>query len=62
MKLEAEDYLISEEKLNAVILRPGLVWHPREREWSLPFKIATDFGYHLGNQLKNVLPKDDKLN
>ena len=48
MKKEAEEYLIAEEKINPIILRPGLVWHLGEREWSLPFKIATDFGYHLG--------------
>ena len=51
MKRQAEDYLIydedCEQKLNPVILRPGLVWHQNERQWSLPLKLATDFGYFL---------------
>jgi hypothetical protein len=51
MKREAEDYLLTDEEvssLNPVILRPGLVWHQGERQWSLPLKFATDFGFGIG--------------
>ena len=35
------------KNLQPIILRPGLIWHPRERQWVLPLKALTDFGYCL---------------
>jgi len=48
MKLEAEDYLMSNcPNLNVVILRPGFVWHEQERPWSVPIKAMSDIGFRL---------------
>jgi hypothetical protein len=43
-------------ELIPVILKPGLVWHEQERAWSVPFKIASDFGYQLNKNLISHLP------
>ena len=49
MKREAENYLLEDDEcvknINPIILRPGLVWHPSERGWSIPFMVATDIGF-----------------
>lgn len=60
MKREAEAYLLRDqlaaERLNSVILRPGLVFSQSQRGWALPLKIATDFGFCLN---KNIIDKQD---
>lgn len=48
MKEQAEGFLLHNcPNLTPVILKPGLVWHESERSWSIPFKLASDFGWHL---------------
>ena len=51
MKRQAENFLLTDEacqkNLNPVILRPGLIWHPKERQWLLPVKAITDVGFCL---------------
>ena len=65
MKGEAEAYLLKDENIKPVILRPGLVWHQNQRQWSFPLKVVTDLGYLVNRDivskvapgsLSNVLP------
>ena len=39
-----------------VILKPGLVWSENERAWTVPIKLATDFGYALNKNVISNLP------
>ena len=43
-KIEAEDYLLSEEcnYLVPTIIRPGFIYDPKHRWWSMPLKMAVD--------------------
>jgi nucleoside-diphosphate-sugar epimerase len=64
MKQEAEDFLLKEEnkeKMNVVILRPGLVWHGSQRQWSFPLKLATDIGYTINRDIIKTLPNNEKV-
>jgi hypothetical protein len=61
MKQEAEIFLQTDPdcvgSLRPIILRPGLVWHEKERGFSVPLKVATDIGYWLNEHLvKKVSP------
>jgi hypothetical protein len=48
MKEQAEAFLLTScPELTPVILKPGLVWSETERAWTIPFKLASDFGYQL---------------
>ena len=72
MKREAEMFLLTDPEctkaLRPIILRPGLVWHPSERQYSVPLKFATDIGHMFkkilpaGTPLDNVLPKSSSIN
>jgi len=57
MKEQAESFLLNNcPELIPIILKPGLVWHEGERNWSVPFKVATDIGYHLNKSVISHLP------
>ena len=48
MKREAEDYLLSKcDSLSASIVRPGLVYHERERPWSMPLGLISNLSHAL---------------
>ena len=70
MKREAEDYLLRAENIKPVILRPGLVWHQNQRQWSFPLKVATDLGYLINRDivskvapgaLQGILPQSSSI-
>lgn len=43
MKREAETFILEEcESISPTILRPGLVYHERDRPWSVPLGIASN--------------------
>ena len=54
-KQEAEDFLLKDGGVsgqsNIVILRPGMVWHPNQRKWAFPLKLATDFGFKFNQDV-----------
>jgi len=57
MKEQAEAFLLTScPELTPVILKPGLVGSETERPWTIPFKLASDFGYQLNKQLISHLP------
>lgn len=62
MKEEAESFLQHNcPELKPIILKPGLVWHEKERSWSVPLKFATDFGYNLNKNLISKLPGNELI-
>ena len=75
MKREAEDFLLTDadcqEHIKPIILRPGLVWHPSERSYTVPLKVATDIGYAFnknfldkiapGNPLSGLMPQSGSI-
>ncbi len=74
MKEQAESFLLHNcPHLIPVILKPGFVWHPSERQWSMPLKLATDLGYQVNRSvvsqipglreaLSGVLPQSESIN
>ena len=44
------------DQTNIVILRPGMVWHPNQRKWAFPLKIATDIGYKFNKEVVQKTP------
>ena len=72
MKREAEMFLLTDpdclRALSPIILRPGLVWHSSEREYSLPLKLVNDIGFAMkkilpqGTPFDMVLPKSSSIN
>jgi len=62
MKREAEMFLLTDpdciRSLNPIILRPGLVWHPSERQYSLGLKVLNDIGFTLNK----ILPHNTPIN
>jgi hypothetical protein len=62
MKEQAESFLINNcPDILPVILKPGLVWHEGERAWTVPFKLASDFGYLLNKNLISHLPGNQAI-
>ena len=50
MKLEAEDFLINNcDSIFSSIIRPGLVYHDKERPWSLPLGLLSNLGHTVTN-------------
>ena len=48
-KEEAESFLIQNcPNIYPVILKPGLVWHEKERPITMPLKVAVDLGNFVG--------------
>mmetsp|Transcript_33426 Transcript_33426/g.51310 ORF Transcript_33426/g.51310 Transcript_33426/m.51310 type:complete len:250 (+) Transcript_33426:14-763(+) len=54
-KKEAEEFLLEDqaiiENLARVILRPGMIWHNKQRQWAMPLKVANDIGYKLNKEV-----------
>jgi hypothetical protein len=55
MKEEAERFLLIDDvcsqRLNPVILKPGLIYNSHKRGWLFPVKVATDMGYTLNKKV-----------
>ena len=59
-KREAEDFLLNNcPHLEPVILRPGLVWHPQERQWAVPLGLAADLGHKVNQNVIKHLPLNE---
>ena len=62
MKEQAEAFLLNNcPELIPVILKPGLVWHENERAWTVPFKLASDFGYALNKNVISHIPGNQAI-
>ncbi|CDW88623.1 UNKNOWN [Stylonychia lemnae] len=58
MKEQAESFLLNNcPEIIPVILRPGFVWSENERSWSVPVKVANDFGYELKKKVLPLIPE-----
>ena len=62
MKIQAENFLLNNcPELKPIILRPGFVYHPSERGWSVPVRVANDVGYELNKKVIRNLPGNDLI-
>lgn len=62
MKKQAESFLLHHcPNIEPIILRPSLVWHKNERNWSVPLAIATDLGYQFRKNVSDKLPGGEQI-
>lgn len=61
-KEEAEDYIFSQDNLEATVLKPGFIYSFSERWWSLPLKYDINmWNYIHGYLMENVVPPNSLM-
>ena len=56
-KIEAEDYLFKEcPNLKSTAIRPGFIWDPSHRWWSIPRHYGVDIAWWMNENIARQLP------
>jgi len=51
-KIEAENYIFNEcPNLKASSLRPGFIWDPQHRWWSIPLHYGVDIAWWMNEKI-----------